>query len=108
MKKHIHVPVWVKLTPNVTDIVEVGLAAQKSGADAVCAINTVRAMAIDIETGYPILGNRFGGMSGPAIKPVAIKCVYDLYLSLIHISEPTRLGMISYAVFCLTKKNYKQ
>jgi len=79
MKKHIHVPVWVKLTPNVTDIVEVGLAAQKSGADAVCAINTVRAMAIDIETGYPILGNRFGGMSGPAIKPVAIKCVYDLY-----------------------------
>lgn len=79
MKKHIHVPIWVKLTPNVTDIVEVGLAAQKSGADAVCAINTLRSMAIDIETGYPILGNRFGGMSGPAIKPVAIKCVYDLY-----------------------------
>ena len=72
-------PVWVKLTPNVTDIKSIGLAAQRGGADAVVAINTVRAMAIDIESGYPILGNRFGGLSGRAIKPVAIKCVYDLY-----------------------------
>lgn len=72
-------PVWVKLTPNVTDIKSIGLAAQRGGADAVVAINTVRAMAIDIESGYPILGNRFGGLSGSAIKPVAIKCVYDLY-----------------------------
>jgi dihydroorotate dehydrogenase (NAD+) catalytic subunit len=71
-------PVWVKLTPNVTDIKSTGLAAQRGGADAVVAINTVRAMAIDIESGYPILGNRFGGLSGKAIKPVAIKCVYDL------------------------------
>jgi len=75
-------PVWVKLTPNVTDIKSIGLAAQKGGADAVVAINTVRAMAIDIESGYPILGNRFGGLSGRAIKPVAIKCVYDLYEAL--------------------------
>jgi dihydroorotate dehydrogenase (NAD+) catalytic subunit len=44
----------------------------------VVAINTLKAMAIDIETGYPILGNRFGGLSGPAIKPVAVRCVYDL------------------------------
>lgn len=72
-------PVWVKLTPNVTDIKSIGLAAQRGGADAVVAINTVRGMAIDIESGYPILGNRFGGLSGRAIKPVAIKCVYDLY-----------------------------
>jgi dihydroorotate dehydrogenase (NAD+) catalytic subunit len=72
-------PVWVKLTPNVTDITSIGLAAQRGGADAVVAINTVRAMAIDINSGYPILGNRFGGLSGRAIKPVAIKCVYDLY-----------------------------
>ena len=72
-------PVWVKLTPNVTDIKSIGLAAQKGGADAVVAINTVRGMAIDIESGYPVLGNRFGGLSGRAIKPVAIKCVYDLY-----------------------------
>lgn len=72
-------PVWVKLTPNVTDIKTIGLAAQKGGADAVVAINTVRAMAIDIESGFPILGNRFGGLSGRAIKPIAVKCVYDLY-----------------------------
>ena len=72
-------PVWVKLTPNVTDIKSIGLAAQRGGADAVVAINTIRAMAIDIESGYPILGNKFGGLSGRAIKPVAVKCVYDLY-----------------------------
>jgi len=51
----------VKLTPNTADILELGLAAQRGGADAVVAINTLKAMAIDIETGYPILGNRFGG-----------------------------------------------
>ncbi|MCK4929084.1 MAG: dihydroorotate dehydrogenase [Methanosarcinales archaeon] len=75
-------PVWVKLTPNVTDIVEIGEAAQKGGADAVVAVNTVRGMAIDIHSGYPILGNRYGGLSGPAIRPVAVKCVYDLYQAL--------------------------
>lgn len=72
------VPTWVKLTPNTADIVELGLAAQRGGADAVVAINTLKAMAIDIETGYPILGNRFGGLSGQAIKPVAVRCVFDL------------------------------
>jgi len=76
------VPVWVKLTPNVTDIKSIGLAAQRGGADAVVAINTIRGMAVDIESGYPILGNKFGGLSGSAIKPVAIKCVYDLYEAL--------------------------
>lgn len=82
VKEAVKVPVWVKLTPNVTDIKSIGLAAQHGGADAVVAINTVRGMAIDIESGYPILGNRFGGLSGRAIKPVAIKCVYDLYEAL--------------------------
>jgi dihydroorotate dehydrogenase (NAD+) catalytic subunit len=75
-------PVWVKLTPNVTDITAIGRAAQDGGADAVVAINTVKAMAIDIDSGYPILGNISGGLSGPAIKPIAIKCVYDLYEAL--------------------------
>ena len=79
VKTAVNVPVWVKLTPNVTDIKGIGLAAQHGGADAVVAINTVRGMAIDIESGYPILGNKFGGLSGHAIKPVAVKCVYDLY-----------------------------
>jgi dihydroorotate dehydrogenase (NAD+) catalytic subunit len=78
VKSRVSVPVWVKLTPNVADIVELGLAAQAGGADAVVAINTLKAMAIDIETGFPILGNRFGGLSGPAIRPVAVKCVFDL------------------------------
>lgn len=79
VKEVVDIPVWAKLTPNVTDITEIGLAAQEGGADAIVAINTVRAMAIDIESGFPILGNRFGGLSGSAIKPIAIKCVYDLY-----------------------------
>ncbi|MDD5473027.1 MAG: dihydroorotate dehydrogenase [Candidatus Methanoperedens sp.] len=82
VKSAVNAPVWVKLTPNVTDIKSIGLAAQRGGADAVVAINTVRGMAIDIESGYPILGNKFGGISGRAIKPVAIKCVYDLYEAL--------------------------
>ena len=82
VKTAVNVPVWVKLTPNVTDIKSIGIAAQRGGADAVVAINTIRAMAIDIESGYPILGNRFGGLSGRVIKPVAIKCVYDLYEAL--------------------------
>ena len=78
VKAAANVPVWVKLTPNTADIVELGLAAQRGGADAVVAINTLKAMAIDIETGYPILGNKFGGLSGQAIKPVAVRCVYEL------------------------------
>ncbi len=75
----VDVPVWVKLTPNVTDIVSVGQAAVNGGASGIVAINTVRGMAIDIYSGYPVLGNRFGGLSGDAIRPVAVKCVYDLY-----------------------------
>lgn len=82
VKSVVDVPIWVKLTPNVTNIKSIGLAAQNGGADAVVAINTVRAMAIDIDSGYPILGNKFGGLSGRAIKPVAVKCVYDLYEAL--------------------------
>lgn len=82
VKDAVDIPVWVKLTPNVTDIVTIGDAAQRGGADAVVAINTVKGMAIDIESGYPILGNRFGGLSGKAVKPVAVKCVYDLYTAL--------------------------
>ena len=82
VKNTVDMPVLVKLTPNVTNIKSIGLAAQRGGADAVVAINTVRAMAIDIESGYPILGNKFGGISGRAIKPVAVKNVYDLYEAL--------------------------
>lgn len=76
-------PIIVKLSPNVHSIVDVGLAAEKAGADAVCAINTIGpGMLIDLETQKPILSNKVGGVSGPAIKPVAIKCIYDLYQNL--------------------------
>jgi dihydroorotate dehydrogenase (NAD+) catalytic subunit len=79
VKKHVNVPVIVKLTPNVANIGEIAEAAEEAGADAITAINTVKAMAIDTETGRPILANKFGGLSGPAIKPIAVRCVYDVY-----------------------------
>jgi dihydroorotate dehydrogenase (NAD+) catalytic subunit len=82
VKDVVNVPVWVKLTPNVSDITGIGTAAESGGADAVVAINTIKGMAIDIESGYPVLGNRSGGLSGRAVKPVAVKCVYDLYTAL--------------------------
>jgi len=72
-------PVIVKLTPNVSDIVEVAEACVEAGADAVSAMNTVRAMAIDVETTQPILANKIGGLSGPAVKPIGVRCVYEIY-----------------------------
>ncbi len=75
----INEPVLVKLSPNVTDIAEVAETAVKGGADALTVINTVRAMAIDVETALPVLSNKRGGLSGPAIKPIALRCVYDVY-----------------------------
>lgn len=71
-------PVWAKLTPHA-DVVEVGRAAERAGADALVAVNTLRAAAFDIETGRPLLGNAVGGLSGPPLKPVALRCVYELY-----------------------------
>ena len=71
-------PVIVKLSPNVTDIVEIAVAVSESGADALTLINTLRGMAIDIDLKKPLLGNVFGGLSGPAIKPVALYMVYKV------------------------------
>ena len=79
VKKKVDKPVFVKLTPNVANIAEIAKAAVKAGADAITAINTVRAMAIEIETTRPLLANRIGGLSGPAIKPIAVRCVYEVY-----------------------------
>ncbi|WP_342771912.1 HisA/HisF-related TIM barrel protein, partial [Methanoculleus sp. UBA300] len=73
------VPTWVKLTPNVADIGGIGAAAERGGADAVVAVNTVKAMRISTALRRPVLGNRFGGLSGKAIFPIAVRCVYDLY-----------------------------
>ncbi len=69
----------VKLSPNVADIAEIAKTAVKAGADALTAINTVKAIAIDAETQMPVLSNVKGGLSGPAIKPVALRCVYDIF-----------------------------
>jgi dihydroorotate dehydrogenase (NAD+) catalytic subunit len=81
VKKTVDKPVIVKLTPNVANIGETAEAAEKAGADAITAINTVKAMSIEVETGRPLLANKFGGLSGPAIKPIAVRCVYDVYRS---------------------------
>lgn len=78
VKKNINIPVFVKISPNVTDIVGIAQAAQQGHADAVVAINTVKAMKIDLETARPILANKTGGYSGKAIKPIGVRCVYDI------------------------------
>ncbi|HHY58717.1 MAG TPA: dihydroorotate dehydrogenase [Chloroflexi bacterium] len=75
--RHAGIPVIVKLAPNVPSIGRIARAVVAAGADALCVINTMPGMVIDAESGQPILANRSGGLSGPAIKPIALKCVYD-------------------------------
>jgi dihydroorotate dehydrogenase (NAD+) catalytic subunit len=75
------VPTWVKITPNVTDITAIGKAAEEGGASAIVAINTVKAMRISTGMRRPVLGNRYGGLSGSAMFPIAVRCVYELYES---------------------------
>ena len=71
-------PLWVKLSPNVTDITAIGRAVEAEGADALSAINTLRGLTIDVTTRRPTLATGGGGLSGPAIKPVALRMVHDL------------------------------
>lgn len=78
VKKASSLPVIVKLTPNVTSIVEIAEAVADAGADTLCLINTLRGMAIDVSARKPSLGNICGGLSGPAIKPVALYMVYQV------------------------------
>jgi len=78
VKKATSQPVIVKLTPNTGDIVAVAMAVAEAGADAISLINTLKGMAIDVRTQRPILGNLYGGLSGPAIKPVALHMVYQV------------------------------
>ena len=78
VRKAIDLPVIVKLTPNTADVCGIAQAVAEAGADAVCLINTLRGMAIDTKTRRPVLGNVFGGLSGPAIKPVALAMVYQV------------------------------
>ena len=87
IKKKVDKPIIVKLSPNVSDIVSIAKSIEMAGADAITAINTVRAMAIDVDMKRPTLGGIIGGLSGPAIKPIALRCVYE-------ISEKVRIPII--------------
>ena len=76
--------VWAKLSPNATDIVEVGASVSAHGADAVTLVNTLSGMAIDVESRRPILDNGYGGVSGPALHPVALRAVHQVHRELPH------------------------
>jgi dihydroorotate dehydrogenase (NAD+) catalytic subunit len=71
-------PLWVKLTPNITDIVALARAVVEAGADCLSVINTITAMGIDARTRRPRIATTFGGLSGPAIKPIALRMVYQV------------------------------
>lgn len=77
-KRNTNLPVIVKLSPNVTDIVAMAQAVEQAGADAISLINTLLGMAIDIHKWKPVLGNVMGGLSGPAVKPVAVRMVWQV------------------------------
>lgn len=78
IKRVSKIPLIVKLSPNVSDIKAIAKSAEEAGADAISAINTLTGMIIDLEAGKPILTNKSGGISGPAILPLAVRCVYDI------------------------------
>ena len=79
VKNVVSKPVIAKLTPNVTDITEIALACEEAGADAISLINTLLGMRIDLKTKKPVIANKMGGFSGPAILPVALRAVYQVY-----------------------------
>ncbi len=79
VKNSIKTPVIVKLTPNVPDIASIAKSVEEAGADGICAINTLGpGMVIDVDARKPVLSNKVGGISGPAIKPVAVRCVWEI------------------------------
>ena len=79
VKKVVKKPVYMKLSPNVTDIVAIAKACENAGADGISMINTLLGMRIDLKTGKPIVSTKMAGFSGPAIKPVALRMVYQVY-----------------------------
>lgn len=79
VREETSLPVWIKLSPNVTDITEIAAAVVDAGAEVLSLVNTLLGMAIDIEKRRPVLGNIFGGLSGPAIKPVALRMIWQVY-----------------------------
>ncbi len=91
-KKHI----MVKLSPNVTDIRNIAIAVEAAGADSISAINTLLGMAVNVETRLPMLANIVGGLSGPAIKPVALRCVWQ-------ITQTVKIPVIGIGGICSTE-----
>lgn len=89
VKSASHHPVYVKLSPNVTNIVEIAKAIEEAGADGLSMINTLTGMQINLKSRQPLLANQVGGLSGPAIKPIAIRMIYEVYQ---HVSIPI-IGM---------------
>lgn len=79
VRKEVSKPLIVKLSPNVTDITEIARACESAGADGLTLINTLQGMRIDLKTGKPVIANRIGGFSGPAIFPVALRMVYQTF-----------------------------
>jgi len=78
VKESTEVPVFVKLSSNLPDIIDIAKSAEKGNADGIVAINTIRAMKIDLELKMPVLANKIGGYSGKAIKPIGVRCVYEI------------------------------
>ena len=81
VKSTVGIPVFSKLTPNTHRLVEIGASVERAEGDAIVAINTLKAMVISPEAGRPVLSNRFGGLSGPAVRPVGVRAIYDLHAS---------------------------
>ncbi len=79
IKKAVTKPISIKLSPNAYNIADIAKAAENAGADAITATNTISAMAIDVSARRPVLHNKKGGMSGPALFPISLRCVYDIY-----------------------------
>jgi len=78
VKESVEIPIFVKLSSNVANLGEIAKAAEKGNADGIVAINTIKAMKIDIELKIPVLANKIGGYSGKAIKPIGVRCVYEI------------------------------
>lgn len=79
LKDNIEIPIYVKISSNLTNILEIAEIIEKSNADAIVAINSVKAMKIDLDFKTPVLANKYGGYSGKAIKPIGVRCVYELF-----------------------------
>ena len=82
VKSAVCIPVFAKLTPNTHRLIDVAKAAEEAGVDGIVAINTLKAMKIDVDMRRPVLSNRYGGLSGPAVRGVGVRCVYELYENL--------------------------